>query len=53
MKNPISEVDNILRVFMDKLNDYESNLTTYYANFKTTIDFYEKEYNIDINGIII
>ena len=52
MNKSIGEIDNLLKVYNEKLNEYESNINEYYINFKTTIDYYDKEYMIDINGIV-
>jgi hypothetical protein len=44
------EIDNMIKGYNDKIIEYESNINTYYVNFKTTIDYYDKEYMIDKNG---
>jgi hypothetical protein len=51
MNKSIEEIDNLLKIYNEKIIEYESNINEYYVNFKTTIDLYDKEYMIDINGI--
>jgi hypothetical protein len=36
--------------YSEQVSEYESNINLFYINFKTTIDYYDKENLIDKNG---
>ncbi len=46
----MNNYESMIKGYYDKVAKYENNINTYYVNFKTTIDYYDKEYMIDKNG---
>ncbi len=46
------EMQKVIKDYLEEISGHEETINTYYINFKTTIDYYDKEYMIDKNGIL-